>query len=36
MIYRLSDVEGRITVGPDKEFLQLASIRMRKGQTFAE
>jgi len=34
IIYRLSDVNGRTNVVPDNEFLQLASIQMKKGQTF--
>ena len=34
IIYRLTDVDGRTNVVPDDEFLQLASIRMKKGQTF--
>ena len=34
IVYRLSDVEGRTNVAPDNEFLQLASIKMKKGQTF--
>jgi cupin fold WbuC family metalloprotein len=34
LIYRLKDVEGRTNIAPDTEFLQLASIKMHKGQTF--
>jgi hypothetical protein len=34
LIYRLSEVEGRTNIAPDEEFLQLASIKMHKGQTF--
>ena len=34
MIYRLSEVEGRTNIVPDDEYLQLASIQMKKGQTF--
>ena len=34
LIYRLSEVEGRTNIAPDDEFLQLASIKMNKGQTF--
>ena len=34
LIYRLDDVNGRTNVVPDEEFLQLASIKMHKGQTF--
>lgn len=34
LIYRLSEVDGRTNIAPDDEFLQLASIKMNKGQTF--
>jgi len=34
IIYRLNDVEGRTNIVPDNEFLQLASIQMKKDQTF--
>lgn len=34
LVYRLSDVEGRTNIAPDNEYLQLASIKMKKGQTF--
>jgi len=34
LIYRLKDVNGRTNIAPDNEFLQLASIKMKKGQTF--
>lgn len=34
IIYRLSDVDGRTNVVPDNEYLQLASIQMKYGQTF--
>lgn len=34
LVYRLEEVEGRTNIAPDEEFLQLASIRMKKGQTF--
>ena len=34
LIYRLTEVEGRTNISPDNEFLQLASIKMKKGQTF--
>ena len=34
LIYRLNEVEGRTNISPDNEFLQLASIKMKKGQTF--
>ena len=34
IVYRLDEVEGRTNISPDEEFLQLASIKMQKGQTF--
>jgi hypothetical protein len=34
LIYRVKDVNGRTNVAPTDEFLQLASIQMKKGQTF--
>ena len=34
IIYRLADVNGRTNIVPETEFLQLASLRMSKGQTF--
>ena len=34
IVYRLKEVHGRTNVSPDEEFLQLASIEMKKGQTF--
>lgn len=34
LVYRLDEVNGRTNISPDEEFLQLASIKMRKGQTF--
>jgi hypothetical protein len=34
IVYRLSEVEGRTNISPDEEFLQLASMKMKKGQTF--
>jgi len=34
LIYRLSEAEGRTNISPINEFLQLASIKMSKGQTF--
>ena len=34
LIYRLSEVDGRTNISPDEEFLQLASMKMKKGQTF--
>lgn len=34
IVYRLNEVKGRTNVAPDEEFLQLASIKMHKGQSF--
>lgn len=34
IIYRLSEIEGRTNIAPEDEFLQLASLKMKKGQTF--
>lgn len=34
LVYRLSEVHGRTNVAPENEFLQLASMKMQKGQTF--
>lgn len=34
LVYRLNEIEGRTNIAPDNEFLQLASIKMKKGTTF--
>lgn len=34
IIYRLNEIDGRTNISPDNEFLQLASLKMNKGQTF--
>ena len=34
IIYRLAEVDGRTNIVPDNQFLQLASMKMHKGQTF--
>jgi hypothetical protein len=34
IVYRLEEINGRTNISPDEEFLQLASIKMNKGQTF--
>jgi hypothetical protein len=34
IVYRLDEINGRTNISPDEEFLQLASIKMKKGQTF--
>lgn len=34
LIYRRSEIKGRTNIAPESEFLQLASIQMKKGQTF--
>ena len=34
IIYRFAEVEGRTNIVPDDQYLQLASMKMNKGQTF--
>jgi hypothetical protein len=34
LVYRLDDITERTNIAPDEEFLQLASLKMKKGQTF--
>lgn len=34
LINRLNDIDGRTDVAPVEEFLQLATLKMKKGQTF--
>jgi hypothetical protein len=34
LINRLNEIEGRHDVAPPEEFLQLATLKMKKGQTF--
>jgi hypothetical protein len=34
LINRLDEIEGRTDVAPVEEFLQLATLKMQKGQTF--
>lgn len=34
LVYRLDEVNGRTNIVPDEEYLQLATIKMKKGQTF--
>ncbi len=34
MIYRLSEIKERTNISPDNEYLQLASLKMKKGTTF--
>jgi hypothetical protein len=34
IIYRLDEISGRTNISPNEEFLQLASMKMQKGQTF--
>jgi hypothetical protein len=34
IVYRQSEINGRTNIAPENEFLQLASLRMNKGQTF--
>lgn len=34
LVNRLSEIENRTNISPEEEFLQLASLKMQKGQTF--
>jgi hypothetical protein len=34
IVYRFDEINGRTNISPEEEFLQLASIKMTKGQTF--
>lgn len=34
IVYRVNEIEGRTNIAPENEFLQLASMKMKKGQTF--
>ena len=34
IIYRISDVSARTDISPENEYLQLASLKLKKGQTF--
>jgi hypothetical protein len=34
IVYRFDEINGRTNISPNKEFLQLASLKMQKGQTF--
>ena len=34
IVNRLSEIEGRTDIAPEKEFLQLATLKMEKGKTF--
>jgi cupin fold WbuC family metalloprotein len=34
IVYRFNEINGRTNISPDNEFLQLASIKMKKGTTF--
>jgi len=34
IVYRCDEINGRTNISPDEEFLQLASMKMNKGQTF--
>ena len=34
IVYRQSEIDGRTNIAPEDEFLQLASLKMNKGQTF--
>lgn len=34
IVFRFKEADGRVNVAPPEEFLQLASLKMQKGQTF--
>jgi hypothetical protein len=34
IVYRFGEINGRTNIAPDEEFLQLASMKLQKGQTF--
>lgn len=34
LIYRKDEIDGRTNIAPENEFLQLASIKLKKGDTF--
>ena len=34
IVYRVGEIKGRTNISPDNEFLQVASMKMNKGQTF--
>lgn len=34
LVNRYEEINGRTNISPDEEFLQLASMKMQKGQTF--
>ena len=34
IVNRLSEINGRTDIAPEKEFLQLATLKMEKGKTF--
>jgi len=34
IVYQFNEIDGRTNISPDHEFLQLSSMKMRKGQTF--
>jgi hypothetical protein len=34
IVYRLNEINGRSNISPNEEYLQLASLKMEKGQTF--
>lgn len=34
IVYRVDEINGRTNISPDEEFLQLASMKLKKGQTF--
>tara|TARA_Y100000592_G_scaffold14601_1_gene21003 strand:+ start:13260 stop:13670 length:411 start_codon:yes stop_codon:yes gene_type:complete len=34
LVYRLNEVDGRSDIAPENEFLQLATLKLKKGRTF--
>jgi hypothetical protein len=34
LVYRFNEINGRTNIAPENEFLQLASLKMKKGTTF--
>jgi len=34
IVNRLDDIEGRTDIAPENEFIQLATLKMKKGKTF--
>ena len=34
IVNRLDEIEGRTDIAPENEFIQLATLKMKKGKTF--